>query len=131
MKFNDISDTTKYLPSNLVDYRIYESVMESAEWLRENYKNEVTGFWFIETPAEDGGVQAIIRLADDVSVMTRLYIHGGVFDYLFQEQLYNITASDSSIVDFLINEEHPYFFPDRIYCVFDDNRKDTDFNSVK
>lgn len=107
----------------MVDEDTFNAYQQATEWLKEHYSGKVTGLWHILAPADDGGLQAIIRFEHKLHYTERIDIHRGVFDFLHQESLFDVVGNDFRDIDVMLNE---FFSPQSIVCVFDNNREKSD-----
>lgn len=123
MRLKDFIDDIPYLTSGTVDENLYSDLQRASKWLKDHYRGKVTGLWWITKPAQDdGGRQVIIRYAHELPI-EKFDIHDGVFDKLHHESLWVIMGDEAEGIDEMLGE---FFFPENIYCVFDDNREKSD-----
>lgn len=123
MRLNDFINDMPFLIPEMVGEELYSDYQKATEWLKEHYSGKVTGLWHILVPADDGGLQAIIRFEHELPYTERIDIHGGVFDFLQQESLFDVVGNDFQDIDVMLNE---FFSPQSIVCVFDNNREKSD-----
>lgn len=119
MKLNDHIDKVQYISPELIGASLYERYQEAAKWLRTHHSERVTGLWHINTPADDGGIQAIIRYDRELPFAFKGEVHAAVGDLIHHESLWVISPVDNSGIDDLLGE---FFFPEDIFCVFDSHR---------
>lgn len=124
MKMSDFINDIPYLSPAVVGKELYNDYQNVAQWLSEAHRGVVTGLWYIHADAEDdGGLQCIVRLTDGLTAAERCEIHVGIWDRLPHGHIYTITDNDTSRVDMQLDDDSfPMFFPESIYCIFDNNR---------
>lgn len=114
MKMSDFINDIPYLSPAVVGKELYNDYQNVAQWLSEAQRGVVTGLWYIHADAEDD---------DGLTAAERREIHVGIWDRLPHGHIYTITDTDTSRVDMqLDNDSFPMFFPESIYCIFDNNR---------
>ena len=112
MRFSDISPDTEYLSA---DDKLHGAYKAAASWLRNNYPREVTGLWHISSPADDGGLQAVIRYSQELTAAEYNEIHAALFGFVRQERLLDTAEADTYLSEYWIA-------PRDIYCIFDNDR---------
>lgn len=119
MKLNDFIEKVDYITPEMIGESLYERYQQAAEWLRSHHSECVTGLWHINMPADDGGIQAIIRYDRELPFAFKGEVHAAVGDLIHHESLWVISPVDNSGIDHLLEE---FFFTENIFCVFDSRR---------
>ena len=112
MGFNDFILDTAYLRE---DDKLHGAYKAAAEWLRSHYPREVSGLWHISAPADDGGLQAVIRYSQELTAAEYNEIHAALFGFVRQERLLDTVEADTYLSEYWIA-------PRDIYCIFDNDR---------
>ena len=112
MRFSDISPDTEYLSA---DDKLHGAYKAAASWLRNNYPREVTGLWHISSPADDGGLQAVIRYSQELTASQYNEIHAALFGFVRQERLLDTDEASAHLAE-------QWILPQNIYCIFDTDR---------
>lgn len=119
MKLNDFIEKADFITPELIGESLYLRYQQAAEWLKAQHGERVTGFWHINAPADDGGIQAIIRYDSALPFAFKGEVHAAVGDLIRHENLWVISPDDNSGIDDMLEE---FFFPEDIFCVFDSRR---------
>lgn len=112
MGFNDFILDTAYLRE---DDKLHGAYSKAAAWLRTHYPDKVTGLWHVASPADDGGLLAIIRYSSELTAAEYAEIHSAVFGCVRQERLLDTAEADTYLSEYWIA-------PRDVYCVFDNDR---------
>lgn len=112
MRFSDISLDTEYLST---DDKLHGAYSKAAAWLRTHYPDKVTGLWHVASPADDGGLLAIIRYSSELTAAEYAEIHSAVFGSVRQERLLDTVEADTYLSEYWIA-------PRDVYCIFDNDR---------
>lgn len=112
MRFSDIALDTAYLSK---DDKLHGAYKAAASWLRTHYPDKVTGLWHVASPADDGGLLAIIRYSSELTAAEYAEIHSAVFSCVRQERLLDTAEADTYLSEYWIA-------PRDIYCIFDNDR---------
>lgn len=112
MKFSDIALDTEYLSE---DDKLHGAYSKAAAWLRTHYPDKVTGLWHVASPADDGGLLAIIRYSSELTAAEYAEIHSAVFSCVRQERLLDTDEASAHLAE-------QWILPQNIYCIFDNDR---------
>ena len=73
--------------------------------------------------ADEGGLQAVVMYNQPPTAKERQDIQGHLFDFLGQEQIYEVTPENTRKVAILLEGDDFFLTPQSFRAVFDQNRE--------
>lgn len=99
----------------------YKNLQACVDVLKTKYKDVITGLWYIDVPAGDGGTQFVYRIKEEISdVHVRNRIHSDIFKFTSHELCFYVT--DNSTEDLRCIPIDEWVFNGWIYALYDAER---------